>query len=224
VCSPRYADVFRRLGMTRAAMGEREEATLCLEESIALAEKIPYPEAVRSSQGVLAEQELLQGEPAAALARLEPLVEGSDPEEPGVVRLLPHLGWACLDLGAGARAEEVLLEGIERARAQGHRLALVELLRVHGMALARQRRWDEAERAFQEAVSVARSVRYPYAEARALYEWGSMSVGGPDTGQDRLDEAAGIFRALGARAYAALAHKAIRRAGLSPGRESGSRP
>ena len=41
------------------------------------------------------------------------------------------------------------------------KLALVELLRMHGMVLARQRRWDdEAERASEEAVSVARSVRY----------------------------------------------------------------
>ena len=51
---------------------------------------------------------------------------------------------------------------------QGHRLALVELVRVRGMVLARRRRWDEAERAFEEAVPIARSLRYPYAEARAL--------------------------------------------------------
>jgi hypothetical protein len=48
------------------------------------------------------------------------------------------------------------------------KLGLVELLRRHGMVLARQRRWDEAERASEEAVSVARSVRYSYAEARPL--------------------------------------------------------
>jgi uncharacterized protein HemY len=71
-----------------------------------------------------------------------------------------------------------VLEGIERARAQGHNLALVELLRVRGMVLARRRSWDEAEPAFEEAVSLARSLRYPYAEARALYEWGLMYVSG----------------------------------------------
>ena len=53
------------------------------------------------------------------------------------------------------------MEGIERTSAQGHRLALVELLKVRGVVLARQHRWVEAERAFEEAVSVARSVRYP---------------------------------------------------------------
>jgi tetratricopeptide (TPR) repeat protein len=210
-----YADVFRRLGMIRAAMGEREDAVALLEESVALAEGIPYPEAVRSGQGLLAEQELLQGKPEAALARLEPLVERSDPEELGIARLLSCLAWAYLELGDDDRAEKVVLEGIERARAQGHRLALVELLRVRGMVPAMRRRWDEAERAFEEVVSVARSVRYPYAEARALYEWGSMYVGGPDPkqGRDRLEEAAEIFRELGSHPHSELAQKAM--AGMS---------
>jgi tetratricopeptide (TPR) repeat protein len=206
-----YADVFRRLGMIRAVMGEWEDALPCLEESIALAEGVPYPEAVRSGQGVLAEQELLQGKADVALERLEPLIERSDPEELGVVRLLPYLAWAYLEMGNDARAEEVVLEGIERARAQGHRLALVELLRVRGMVLAGRRRWDEAEGAFEEAVSVARSIRYPYGEARAHFEWGLMYVGRPDKkqGRDRLEEAAEIFGALGSRPYSVLAQKAI---------------
>ena len=48
------------------------------------------------------------------------------------------------------------------------KLALVELPRMLGMMLTRQRRWDEAERASEEAVSVAG----PYATRtprRALY-------------------------------------------------------
>lgn len=206
-----YADVFRRLGMIRAAMGEWEDALPCLEKSVALAERVPYPEAVRSGQGVFAERELLEGKPQAALARLERLVEGSNAEELGVVRLVPYLGWAYLALGEDDRAEEVVLEGIERVKTQGNRLALVELLRVCGMVLARRRRWDEAERAFGEAVAVARSIRYPYAEARALYEWGLMYVGGTDPHQarERLEEAAEIFRVLGSRPYSDLAQKAI---------------
>jgi len=47
--------------------------------------------AVRSGQGALAEQELLQGRPVPALVRLKPLVEGSNPKELGIMRLLPHL-------------------------------------------------------------------------------------------------------------------------------------
>jgi hypothetical protein len=74
----------------------------------------------------------------------------------------------------------VVQEGIDRARAQGNILTLVELLRARGMVVARERRWDEAERVSEEAVSVARSLRHPYAEARALYEWGLMYAGRPD--------------------------------------------
>jgi hypothetical protein len=79
------------------------------------------------------------------------------------------------------------------------------------MVLARRRRADEAEDAFQEAVSAARSLRYPYAEARSLYEWGLMLAGRPETkqGRDRLEEAAEIFQRLGSRPYLELARKAM---------------
>jgi hypothetical protein len=102
-----------------------------------------------------------------------------------------------------------VLAGTKRAKEQGNRLALVELSRVRGMVLARDRRWDAAERAFEEAVSVARSLRYPYAEARSLYEWGSMQAGGPESGRGRLEEAAGIFGRLGSRPYLELVQKAL---------------
>ena len=104
-----------------------------------------------------------------------------------------------------------MLESIEWARAQGNRLTLVELLRMRGMVSAWRLRWDEAERAFEEAVSVARSVRYPYAEARSLYEWGLMHAGKADLkqGLDRLEAAAEIFRGLGSRPYCDLTQKAM---------------
>ena len=127
------------------------------------------------------------------------------------MRLLPYLAWAYLDLGDEKRAEDAVLEGIERAWAQGHNLALVELLRVRAMVLARQRRWDEAELAFEETVSLARSLRYQYAEARALYEWGLMYVSrmDPEQGRDQLEKAAAIFRGLGSRPYSDLVQKAM---------------
>jgi tetratricopeptide (TPR) repeat protein len=79
------------------------------------------------------------------------------------------------------------------------------------MVLARRAAWDEAERAFEEAASVARSVRYPYAEARTLYEWGLMYADrtDPRRARERLEEAAEIFRRLGSRPYSDLAQKAM---------------
>ena len=124
---------------------------------------------------------------------------------------MPYLACAYLDLGDEKRAEDAVLEGIEQTRAQGHNLALVDLLRVRGMVLARRRSWDEAERAFEETVSVARSLRYQYAEGRALYEWGLMYVSrmDPKRGRDKLEKAAGIFRGLGSRPYSDLVQKAM---------------
>ena len=78
------------------------------------------------------------------------------------------------------------------------------------MVLARRRSWDEAEHAFEEALSFTHTVRYPYAEARALYEMGMMHAGRSDARQarERLEEAAVTFRRLGARPYTDLAQKA----------------
>ena len=92
---------------------------------------------------------------------------------------------------------------------------LVELLRVRGMVLARRHMWDEAERIFEEAVSIARSLRYPYAEARALYEWGLMYAGRPDPklSREHLEAAAAIFQRLGSRPYSELVKKAIAETG-----------
>ncbi len=205
------ANVLRRHGVIRAAMGEWDEAIPYLEESVALAERLPYPEAVRSGQAALAEQELLQGRPNAALARLEPLVEQADVEELGIVSLLPLLAWAYLEMGDATRADAVARGGIARARQQGHKLALVELLRVHGMALARQGREAEAEQAFEEAVAAARELPYPYAEGRALYEWGHVSTGQqePQQAWARLEAAATIFERLEALPYAERARQAL---------------
>ena len=54
-------------------------------------------------------------------------------------------------------------------------------------------------------------LRYPYAEARTLYEWGLMCAGSPgtDQGLKRLEAAAEIFRRLGSRPYVGLAQKAM---------------
>jgi tetratricopeptide (TPR) repeat protein len=206
-----YADVFRRLGMIHAATGHWDDALPLVEESVALAEGIPYPEAVRSGRAILAERDLLRGDPGAALARLEPLVARSDPEELGAVRLLPYLAWARLELGDADRAEEAALGGVALARTQDHNLALVDLLRVLGMTMSRRRRWGGAQRAFEEAVSVARAIGYRYAEARALYEWGLADAGGPKGRQARyrLEESARIFQVLGSLPYAELAQKAL---------------
>ncbi len=64
---------------------------------------------------------------------------------------------------------------------------LVDALRVQGMVSVRQERWEAAERAFEEGLSLARSTPFPYAEARMPEQMG------------RLEEALAIFQRLGAQ-------------------------
>jgi tetratricopeptide (TPR) repeat protein len=95
----------------------------------------------------------------------------------------------------------VVARGIRLAREQNHRLALVDALRVQAMVAIRQERWDEAERSLEEGVALARSMPYPYAEARLLHIYGEMHLqkGEPEPARKRLEAALAIFRRLGAR-------------------------
>jgi tetratricopeptide (TPR) repeat protein len=115
----------------------------------------------------------------------------------------PVLAEAYLDLGDVARAEELVLQRVQRFRAQNHRRALALWLRMLGMVLGQQHRWEEAERVFTEAVSLAHAMPYPYAEGRSLYEYGLLHVrrGEPEQARARLEEALAVFRQLGARPY-----------------------
>jgi hypothetical protein len=100
---------------------------------------------------------------------------------------------------------------VQRFRAQRHLRALVLWLRVEGMVACRRRRWEEASRAFAEAVSLARAMPYPYAEGRIRYEDGLLHLqrGEPGPARERLAEALAIFRRLGAAGDAERAGRAI---------------
>ncbi|HKS71030.1 MAG TPA: tetratricopeptide repeat protein, partial [Ktedonobacterales bacterium] len=195
-----YANVYRQLAMILAAQGDWERALPYLEESLALAERLPYPEAIRKGQRMLAERDLLLGRPRAALARLEPLMELATAQG-SITRLVPPLALARAELGDLAGAERMLSEDIAHARAQGHHLALVDLLRVRGIVLARQDRREEALRSLDEAVALARDTTYPCAEARALYEQGRVhaEAGEEQAARQRFEAALAQFRRLGAQ-------------------------
>jgi tetratricopeptide (TPR) repeat protein len=191
------------LGIVALAEGRWEEGDRHLAACLALAEQHENLQAIREAHRWLAERDLMEGRAKDALARLEPLLDRPGLEEQQVTRLLPCLGSAYLELGEVDRAEETVMTGRERAARQSHRLALVDLLRVQGVLRSRQGRRAEAEHAFGDAVSLARSMPYPYAEARALYEWGRMQGAKeePLLAQSRLEDAGAIFRRLGARPH-----------------------
>jgi hypothetical protein len=104
-------------------------------------------------------------------------------------------------MGHVAVAEEMVGQAVARVRSQGHRLALVNALWVQAMIATRQGRWEDAELALEEGLSLARRMLYPYAEGRLLHVYGQMHVakGEPGPARERLEAALAIFRRLGAR-------------------------
>jgi tetratricopeptide (TPR) repeat protein/transcriptional regulator with XRE-family HTH domain len=158
-------------------------------------------------QRLLAERDLLDGRPAAALARLTPLAEQTGGRKPqGTIMftlLFAPLAWAYLELDQEDEAEAVLTEGMARAQAQNHRLAQAELLRVQGMLRTRQGRWQEAWEVLEEAIELAQHMPDPHREAQARAVLGTLAArtGKDVEARDQLRESLAIFQRLGAHPY-----------------------
>lgn len=189
------------LGTLAIWQGDWDRGTAYLEECISIAEPFGEMQFLRMAHQSLAERDLLAGHPEDALQRLEPVLDRPGLQEHNVTALLPTLAWAYLDLRDEERAREILAEGVQRATRQENRLALVDALRVEGTLYGRLGEREQAEASFRWAVALAGRMLYPYAEARALREWGRhlVEVGETSTARERLDRALTIFERLGAR-------------------------
>jgi tetratricopeptide (TPR) repeat protein len=77
--------------------------------------------------------------------------------------------------------------------------------------LAREGQAAEAAHAFEEATSLARSMPYPYAEGRALYEHGLLLArhGRIDGARDLLERALSLFRRIESRLYVEWTEQAL---------------
>jgi tetratricopeptide (TPR) repeat protein len=183
-----------------AAEGRWKEAKQHIEEGLEVGQECSAIPTLRKGQRLLAEHDLVQGRAEDAVTRLQPLLGSSEHEWPRAFPP-PVLAEAYLELGDVARAEELVQQRVERFRAHDHRRALAQWLRLQGMILSQQHRWEEADRVFAEAVSLARAMPYPYAEGRSLYECGLLRIqrGEPEQARERLKEALAIFSQLGAR-------------------------
>jgi tetratricopeptide (TPR) repeat protein len=187
-------------GQLLLAEGQWEEASRYLEEACAYASRSGDLQALRQAAGPLAELEILEGRSDAAHARLVPLLDRPRLEEYDVTALLPVLAWAHLELGEVTQARDVVEQALRRTRPENLRLALVDALRVQAMILACEERVSEAERVLEEGLLLARSMPYPYAEARLLHLSGRLhaQVGKPEAAWEQLGAALAIFQQLGA--------------------------
>ncbi|MGH2389139.1 MAG: tetratricopeptide repeat protein, partial [Chloroflexota bacterium] len=148
--------------------GASDPAATQARDALTISEQSGDLQARRLASGVLAELDILEGRPEAARARLLPLLDRSGLEECDVTLLLPVLAWAHLELDQVDLAVDAVDQTFRRARPEEMRLALVEALRVRVMIALRRERWDEAALSLEEGIALARSMPYPYAEARLL--------------------------------------------------------
>jgi transposase len=181
--------------------GTWDEARAYLEECVAAAERTHSLTLQRRAQALLAELDLQEGRAEAARGRLALLPEQGQHETAMDTEVLWRLAWAHLELGAMARAQEVLEPTLARLRAERLRVALVHALGVEARLALRQERWREAIQALDEGVSLARAIPYPYGEARLLHLDGLLQLQrhAPARAREQLEAALAIFARLGAR-------------------------
>lgn len=194
--------------------GKWQDADTYLEQCMSIIERTEDRGSVPGVQALLAQRDLLQGKTDAAVVRLESLLDQYDLDHD----LLLVLAEGYVGTGHAVRADEVITHGVQQAMTQNNRLALADWKRLQGALRTEQGRWEEAEGALEEALSLASAMPYPYATARASYEWGRLRARQGELGEarGRLQEALAIFQMLGARPDADRTERAL--AGLSAGR------
>ncbi|HWE64277.1 MAG TPA: AAA family ATPase [Chloroflexota bacterium] len=188
------------LGALSLHEGNCEEASRYLEEGVAMAARTRHLGALRAAQQALAERDLLDGRPWAALARLQALLKDLDLEDSVLTKPMPALAQVHLALGNLADAEALVAAGVARARARCNRPGLTEWLGLQGMVWISRGRSQDAQRALDEAIALARGMPYPYAEGRLLHMDGLLHAeqGESAVAREPLAAALAIFRRLGA--------------------------
>jgi len=187
-------------GIVRLLEGDTEEGVRVLERSVDFTKASGDIGARRWAEMWLAEYDLREGHPREALDRLTPLLDRPDLQELDVTIMLPRLAWARLDLGEGEEAATKAEEGVNRAAAQGHLIALVDALWARALVASRRGRWAEAVGALRCGLRLARRLPYPYAEARLRQIYGLMHCarGKDEAARRQLAKALEIFQRLGA--------------------------
>jgi transcriptional regulator with XRE-family HTH domain/tetratricopeptide (TPR) repeat protein len=188
--------------------GARDQGVEALEDALARGERGSHLQVRQLASEALAELDLLENRAAAARARLEPYHAFIKQLDLNLVWLLP---WTYLECGEVERAVELLESAINDARAQRMRVRLADTLRVEAQVRLRQGRYDEAMQALDEALSYAREIPYPYAEAKTLWVYGHLETarGDPKAARARFEQALAICERLGEGLYRPYIKRAL---------------
>lgn len=185
-------------GLALLALHRRQsdEAVSHAEACRAAAESSGDLQADRAAAGLLAEVDLLNGQPERARARLAPYAA----QEEGLAlrSILPILAGIYLALG-DPMAEVWVETGIQQAKAHGNRVSLAESLRVRAAIAVAHGRLTDAERDLTDALAMVLDMQYPLGEAqvRWLYADVLQRVGDRDAANENHVQAEAIYRLLG---------------------------
>jgi tetratricopeptide (TPR) repeat protein len=199
--------------------GKWAEAEELLDETLAVARINQDGQWLRLAHGLLIECALLQGQRDQALAFHDGLMDDPDQRDK-LVMPSPALAMLFLALGDVDRADGLIERGIEywieRLGRERSDPALWDLIAVQGQVLAARGQWAEADAAFHDALTGARSTRYVLSEAQALQWHGEMLAarGDVNRARQRLQQARGIYLRVGAAPYIRQTEEALARLAL----------
>jgi tetratricopeptide (TPR) repeat protein len=192
------------LGRLELATGRWEQAHQDLARGADLAERSGDVASLVIAQCTLAELELVSGNAEEARLRLEPLLSRTTSRESDLTEALALLGSAHLALGDVQEAEALVAASVTRAAATGLRCALADTLRLQALVAARAGRWKEALARIVAALTLARELAYPYAEAKARSVHAQLLLhqGNTVLAREQFAAARALFARLGERLYA----------------------
>jgi tetratricopeptide (TPR) repeat protein len=189
-----------QVGLSRGLLdlyrGDDESGRARVNASLRWAEEHGYRSGALNAEIALAEADMQVGRSADAVARLSALVERMDEDTIALSDLLLTLATACLEAGDVSRAGELLTRALVGTTGSHSRLGFLEMLLVQGAIHRREGLMDEATNVLEGALTLARGMPYPFAEARALSERGMVARGAER--RRLLNEATAIFERLGA--------------------------
>jgi hypothetical protein len=197
------------LGELSLYTGAWEDASGYLQECVTIAEHLGLADHLREVQALLAEKDLLEGNPHVALARLHSLLDSPGWQEH--LNFLLFLAATRLQVDDLDGAEEAIATAVADATRQRLSVGLVDALRIQGAIAGRRGMREDGESRLRRAVQLAREITYPWGEARALHESGVLSAGSgeDDRAREQLEAASAIFGTLGAEPYRAMTEQAI---------------
>lgn len=168
-----YSHALLHLAELSLLEGAINEGMELVEQGLTVAEQCSEVAAIRKGRRLLAEHDLSLGDANRAFSRLQPLLDTLSQDTPHSFPP-PVLAEIYLAVDDVTRADELVAERVERFRGQSRMRALANWLRVQAKIRRRQGQPQEAERLLREAISLAESMPYPHAEARARHELGGL--------------------------------------------------